>query len=120
MCDKLCVSNQDLVNIDSYIKFGAIMSILSQDIKQKRNYIVKSRALTLYKCVKNDVYNKNSKLDIVNMNAHLVKFCQFFLQILCGNEILTPIKSHRSVINLRKMTGNNPNQDLVNINYNFK
>ena len=32
--------NQDLVNIDAYIKFGEIMSILSQDIKPKRNYSV--------------------------------------------------------------------------------
>ena len=31
-------------------------------------------------------------------------------------KILTPIKSHNSVTNLRKKTGNNPNLDHVNIN----
>ena len=32
------------------------------------------------------------------------------------NEILTSIKGHNSATNLQKMSGNNPNQDLVNIN----
>ena len=45
---------------------------------------------------------------------NLVGFCQFILKILSGNEILTPIKGHNSVKILRKMTGNNPKQDLVN------
>ena len=35
---------------------------------------------------------------------------------MSGNEILTPIKGHYSVTNLRKMTENNTNPDLVNIN----
>ena len=42
--------------------------------------------------------------------------CQFVLKILSGNEILTSIKGHNSVTNLRKMTANNPNLDIVNIN----
>ena len=45
---------------------------------------------------------------------HLVKFHQFVLKILSGNEILTSIKDHNSVINLRKLARNNPNLDLVN------
>ena len=45
---------------------------------------------------------------------NLVRFCQFVLKILSGNEILTPIKGHNSVKILRKMTGNNPKLDLVN------
>ena len=45
---------------------------------------------------------------------NLVGFCQFVLQILSGNEILTSIKGHNSVKILRKMTGNNPKLDLVN------
>ena len=46
----------------------------------------------------------------------LVKFHQFVLKILSGNEILTSIKGHNSVIDLRILTRNNPNQDLVNVN----
>ena len=35
----------------------------------------------------------------------LVRFCQFALEILSGNQILTSIKGHNSVKILRKMTG---------------
>ena len=45
-----------------------------------------------------------------------MKFYPFVLNILSANEILTYIKGHNSVTNLRKMTGNNTNLDLVNIN----
>ena len=51
---------------------------------------------------------------------NLVKFCLFFLKILSGNENLTSIKGYNSVTNLRKMAGNNPNLDLVNINAHIK
>ena len=47
---------------------------------------------------------------------NLVKFCPFVLKILSGNEILTSIKGHNSVANLRKMTRYNPNLDLINVN----
>ena len=46
---------------------------------------------------------------------NLVGFCQFILKILSGNEILTSIKGRNSVKILRKMTGNNPKLDLVNV-----
>ena len=46
---------------------------------------------------------------------NLVRFCQFVLKILSENEILTSIKGHNSVKILRKMTGNNPKLDLVNV-----
>ena len=46
---------------------------------------------------------------------NLVRFCQFVLKILSGNEILTSIKGHNFVKILRKMTGNNPKPDLVNV-----
>ena len=45
---------------------------------------------------------------------NLVRFCQFVLKILSGNEILTSSKGRNSVKILRKMTGNNPKLDLVN------
>ena len=45
---------------------------------------------------------------------YLVRFCQFVLKILSGNEILTSIKGHNSIKILLKMTGNNPKLDLVN------
>ena len=41
---------------------------------------------------------------------------QFILKLLSRNEILTSIKGHNSIINLRKLVYNNPNPDLVNIN----
>ena len=50
---------------------------------------------------------------------NLVKFHQFILKIISGNEILISIKGHNSVINMQKLTRNNPNLDLVSINANF-
>ena len=46
---------------------------------------------------------------------NLVRFCQFVLEILSGNEILTSIKGRNSVKILQKMTGNNPKLDLNNV-----
>ena len=40
-------SNIDLVNGDVYTKFGLILSIRSQDIEQKTNFLHQSRAVTL-------------------------------------------------------------------------
>ena len=56
---------------------------------------------------------------------NLVVFCQFVLKIqnlvvLSRNEILTSIKGHNSVKILRKMTGNNPKLDLVNVDVHTK
>ena len=51
---------------------------------------------------------------------NLVGFCQFILKILSGNKILTSIKGRNSVKILRKMTGNNPRLDLVNVNVHTK
>ena len=46
---------------------------------------------------------------------NLVRFCQFVLEILSGNKILTSIKGRISVKILLKITGNNPKLDLVNV-----
>ena len=51
---------------------------------------------------------------------NLVGFCQFVLNILSGNEILTSIKGCNSVKILRKMTANNPKLDLVNVDVHTK
>ena len=51
---------------------------------------------------------------------NLVRFCQFVLKILSGNKILTSIKGHNSVKILRKMKGNNPKLDLVNVDVHTK
>ena len=51
---------------------------------------------------------------------NLVGFCQFVLNILSRNEILTSIKGHNSVKILRKMMGNNPKLDLVNVDVGTK
>ena len=47
---------------------------------------------------------------------NLVKFCPLVLKILNGNEILTSIKGHNSVVNLQKLKLYNTNLDLVNAN----
>ena len=47
-------------------------------------------------------------------------FCQFVLKILSGNKILKSIKGSNSVKILRKMTGNNPKLDLVNVDVHTK
>ena len=46
---------------------------------------------------------------------NLVRFCQFVLKILSGNEILTSIKGCNSIKILRKMMGNDPKLDHVNV-----
>ena len=44
---------------------------------------------------------------------NLVEFCPLVLKLLSGNEILTSIKGHNSVANLRNLTLYNSNLDLV-------
>ena len=51
---------------------------------------------------------------------NLVKFYQLVVKILSGNEILTSIKGRNSVNILRKMMGNNPKLDLVNVDVHTK
>ena len=51
---------------------------------------------------------------------NLVGFCQCVLKILSGNEVLTSIKGCNSVKILRKITGNNPKLDLVNVDVHTK
>ena len=50
----------------------------------------------------------------------LLRFCPFGLKILSKNEILKSIKGRNSVKILRKMTGNNPKLDLVNVDVHTK
>ena len=49
-----------------------------------------------------------------------VKFCPLVLKILSGNEILTSIKGHNFIANLRKMTLYNSNLDPINVNVHTK
>ena len=51
---------------------------------------------------------------------NLVRFCQSAFKILSGNEILMLIKGHNSVKILRKMTGDNPKLDHVNVDVHTK
>ena len=51
---------------------------------------------------------------------NLVRFCPFGLEIMSGNDILTSIKGCNSVKILRKMTGNSPKLDLVNVDVHTK
>ena len=47
---------------------------------------------------------------------NLITFYLFLHKILSGNEILTISKGHNCVVNLRKLTYNNPNLDLLKVN----
>ena len=51
---------------------------------------------------------------------NLLRFCQFVLKILSGNEILTSIKGRNSIKILQKITGNNPKLDLVHADVHTK
>ena len=65
----------------------------------------------------------NPKLDLVNVDARkkrMVRFCQFILKILSGNEILTSIKGRNALKIYRKITGNNPKLDIVNVDVHKK
>ena len=59
----------DVVNINSYLKFGEILSLCSQDIERKRNFWRKSRATTLVQIWKNDV--KQSPARFCHINAYI-------------------------------------------------
>ena len=50
----------------------------------------------------------------------MVRFCLFVLKILSRNEIVMSIKGCNSLKILRKMTGNNPKLDLVNLDVHTK
>ena len=55
-------------------------------------------------------------LSMIMCLQNLVKLCPFILKILSKNQILTSIKGHNSVANLRKIMLYIPNIDLVNDN----
>ena len=67
-------------------------------------------------------HNGETNLDLANMNEYITfgEFCQLVLKILSRNENQISIKGHSPVTKLRKMTGNNSNLDLVNINAHTK
>ena len=50
----------------------------------------------------------------------MVRFLQFVLKILSGNEILMSIKVRSSIKILQKMTGNYPKLDLVHVDVHTK
>ena len=64
------------------------------------------------------MYNNLNLVDMpISLHIpNLVKFYQFVLKILSENQKVKSIKGHNSVTNLRKMTNNNSNLHLVNIN----
>ena len=59
-------------------------------------------------------------LTILMFIQNLVRFGQFVLKLLSRNKTLTSVKGHNSVKILRKMTGNIPKKDLVNVNVHTK
>ena len=103
-----------LMCIENLVKFCPfIFKILSgneiQTSMKGRNYVANLRNLKLY----------NPNLDIINVNVY-TKFSSILSigsqDILSGNEILTSIKGHNSVANLRNLPLYNPNLDIINVN----
>ena len=82
-----------------------------------------SPASELFSSVRKTMTGNNPKLDLVNVDARkkrMVRFCQFILKILSGNEILTSIKGRNALKIYRKITGNNPKLDIVNVDVHTK
>ena len=75
--------NLALVNINTYIKFGEILSICSQDIEWKQNSGINQgpyySGTNLQKIMSN-----TPNLDLVNINAH-IKFGEFLS--ICSQDI---------------------------------
>ena len=71
MCEKITCYNLklDLVNMNAYIKFGEKISVSSQDIERKRNFVINQGPLLWYKCAK--MMCNNPKLDLAKMNAYI-------------------------------------------------
>ena len=63
---------------------------------------------------------KTKILSMMMCTQYLVSFCQFVLEILSKNGILTLIKGSNTVANLRTTKIYNTNIDLVNDNVNTK
>ena len=71
LCEKNICNNPklDLVNVNTYIKFGEILSTCSQDIEWKQSFGVnqgQNSCTNLRKMACN-----NSKLDLVKINAYI-------------------------------------------------
>ena len=112
----------DLVNFDAHKKTGQILSVCFQGIERKQNSDINQGPKLCKKFAKKMTGN-SPKLDLVSVEMCtqiLVRFCQFFLKILSGNEILTSIMGCKSVKILQKMTCNNPKLDLVNADVHTK
>ena len=58
----------------------------------------------------------SENLTIAPLQGHACNKRPECVRILSSNVILTSIKGHNSLTNLRKMTANSPNVDLVSIN----
>ena len=80
-----------------------------------------SSVITLLKvCEKWQVTIPSKIMSMLMCIQNLVRFYQFVLEILSGNEILMSIKGRNSVKIMWKMTGNNPKLDLVIVNVHTK
>ena len=76
-----------------------------------------SRVVTLLQiCEKQPFTLLTLILSMLMCTQNLVLFCQFVLKILSKNQILTSIKGHNSVANLRKTKIYNTYLDLVTDN----
>ena len=83
----------------------------------KTKFRHQSRAVTLLQiCEKQRFTIPTYILSLIMCIQTLVSFCQFFLEILSKNQILTSIKGRNYVANLRKTTIYNTKVDLVDDN----
>ena len=95
-------TNIDLVNDNVYTNFGLILSIRSQDIKQKPNFDVNQGPQLSCQFAKNNDLQYQSILSMIMCLQNLVLIGLFVLKILNKNSILTSIKGSNSVANLPK------------------
>ena len=98
-----------LCNVDVHTKFGQILSIRSQDIEWKPHIhgITESRNNGITDSRKDGMTEGQGESSIAPL-------------FQSGAIIMTAIKGHNSVKILRKITGNNPKLDLVNVNVHTK
>ena len=98
-------------NLVSFCKFVLKTLIKNQNLTSinSRNPVVNLRKTMIY-------ISPTQILSMLMNIQNLVLFCQFILEILSKNQILTSIKGGNSVANLRKTKIYNTNVDLVNDN----
>ena len=104
-------------SVHSFPTHGIFFCLLKQFGPRSGYYLFDTLIVLLKDSFKKLILKEQKQLELSeNLTiAPLHRFSCQVLKILRGNVILTHIKGHNSATRNNKMTGNNPNQDLVNI-----